>query len=329
MRAGLACALALWLGGCATDPAWERRVVSIEATLARAEEAGAMRCAPRELALGRAHLGFATFERERGQRARADEHLAIAEPNAGAALYLSPPARCADPALLAEQPAPGDSVSVTDPEPATDPDVEGDPPADDDAGTHQDPDPTAPPDAETPPDPVDAPDLTREPEPSPDPVVTPGSDLDADGVPDSADECPRAAGESGAACPGSYEGLVVRSERILLLRPLLLDADGVPAEATRPLLRALARALRDRPAMRIEIGAHTDSEGTELENLAESQRRAERLRDLLVGEGADPERIRARGYGEELPLESNSTEEGRAANRRVEIRRTEAGDGAL
>ncbi|MBK8589349.1 MAG: hypothetical protein IPN77_09470 [Sandaracinaceae bacterium] len=38
----------------------------------------------------------------------------------------------------------------------------------------------------------------------------------------------------------------------MLLRPLLLDTDGAPAEPTRPLLRALARALRDRPAMRIE-----------------------------------------------------------------------------
>jgi OOP family OmpA-OmpF porin len=307
MRALLACAVALWLGGCAADPGWERRVVSIEATLARAEEAGAMRCAPRELALGRAHLGFATFERERGQRARAEEHLAIAEPNAGAALYLSPEARCSDQALL---------VAV-DPEPLTDP-----APAGHDAGHGV----VAPPRDPEPAEPLDT---ASAPEPSADPVVAPAPDHDADGVPDSADECPRAAGEAGAACPGGYEGLVVRSERILLLRPLLLDADGAPEEATRPLLRALVRALRDRPAMRIEIGAHTDSEGTELENLAESQRRAERLRDLLVAEGADPERIRARGYGEELPLESNSTEEGRATNRRVEIRRTEAGDGAL
>ena len=55
----------------------------------------------------------------------------------------------------------------------------------------------------------------------------------------------------------------------------------------------------------------------------------ERLRELLIAEGVDPERVRARGYGEELPLESNSTEEGRAANRRIEIRRIEAGDGNL
>ncbi len=315
MRALLTCAVALWLSGCAADPSWERRFVSIEGTLARAEEAGAMRCAPRELALGRAHLGFATFERERGQRARAEEHLAIAEPNAGAALYLSPAARCSGHPPLEEEPASSESEAPIDTAPLTDAAPGGDDPGDHDV---------------TPPrDPSETPDSTSTPDPSGDVPLTPAPDHDADGVPDSADECPRAAGQAGAACPGSYEGLVVRSERIVLLRPLLLDTDGAPAEPTRPLLRALARALRDRPAMRIEIGAHTDSEGTELENLAESQRRAERLRELVVAEGADPDRISARGYGEELPLESNSTEEGRAANRRVEVRRTEGGDGAL
>ena len=315
MRALLTCAVALWLSGCAADPSWERRFVSIEGTLARAEEAGAMRCAPRELALGRAHLGFATFERERGQRARAEEHLAIAEPNAGAALYLSPAARCSGHPPLEEEPASSESEAPIDTAPLTDAAPGGDDPGDPDAAPLLDP--------------VGTPDPTSAPDPSGDVPLTPAPDHDADGVPDSADECPRAAGQAGAACPGSYEGLVVRSERIVLLRPLLLDTDGAPAEPTRPLLRALARALRDRPAMRIEIGAHTDREGTELENLAESQRRAERLRELVVAEGADPDRISARGYGEELPLESNSTEEGRAANRRVEVRRTEGGDGAL
>ena len=81
--------------------------------------------------------------------------------------------------------------------------------------------------------------------------------------------------------------------------------------------------------MIIEVGAHTDAEGSELENLAESQRRAERTRDLLVAAGASPLRVRARGYGEELPIESNSTAEGRAANRRLELRRVEAGSGGL
>lgn len=308
MRASLSCTTLLLLGACASDPAWDSRVASIEATLARAEASGAMRCAPRELALSRAHLGFAAFERERGHRSRAEEHLAIAEPNASAAAFLSPVARCSDNPPVGEAPDLGerlahepitDTVDLAEVTPPTDPIV--------DPGT----------------------DATDTEPTEPEPAVVAAPDQDGDGVPDATDECPRAAGEAGAACPGSYEGLVVRSERILLLRPLVLDADDAPTEATRLLLRSLARALRDRPAMRIEIGAHTDSDGTELENLAVSQRRAERMRELVIAEGVDAERVRARGYGEELPLESNSTEEGRAANRRIEIRRIEAGDGGL
>ena len=158
MRALLTCAVALWLSGCAADPSWERRFVSIEGTLARAEEAGAMRCAPRELALGRAHLGFATFERERGQRARAEEHLAIAEPNAGAALYLSPAARCSGHPPLEEEPASSESQAPIDTAPLTDAAPGGDDPGDHDV---------------TPPrDPSETPDSTSTPDPSGDVLLT-------------------------------------------------------------------------------------------------------------------------------------------------------------
>ena len=77
MRGALIALTASCLAACMADPGWARRVGSIEATLAAAESAGAMRCAPRELALGRAHLAFAVLERERGHRSRADEHLAV------------------------------------------------------------------------------------------------------------------------------------------------------------------------------------------------------------------------------------------------------------
>ena len=112
MRASLSCTTLLLLGACASDPAWDSRVASIEATLARAEASGAMRCAPRELALSRAHLGFAAFERERGHRSRAEEHLAIAEPNASAAAFLSPVARCSDiaPSRVRRRSPPGESA---------------------------------------------------------------------------------------------------------------------------------------------------------------------------------------------------------------------------
>lgn len=337
MRGALIALTASCLAACMADPGWARRVGSIEATLAAAESAGAMRCAPRELALGRAHLAFAVLERERGHRSRADEHLAVAEPNADAAVYLSPAQRCSDhPIQEPTDDAPASSGALDDP-PAGGSDGSSPPPSGEPQSEEGAPDPlpqqaqqgagtseVAPEDGlggEGAPGTLDGP-----PGPS---VPAPLPDQDLDGVPDASDECPAVRGEGGAACPESYGGLVVREDRLMLLRPIVLDADGVPDERTLSLLRSVVQALADRPRMIIEVGAHTDAEGSELENLAESQRRAERTRDLLVAAGASPLRVRARGYGEELPIESNSTAEGRAANRRLELRRVEAGSGGL
>lgn len=62
------------------------------------EAQGAMRCAPRELALARSHFEFAELERDRGALTRAREHLGIADENVRAAAELSPSDRCSNPA---------------------------------------------------------------------------------------------------------------------------------------------------------------------------------------------------------------------------------------
>ena len=77
--------------------------------------------------------------------------------------------------------------------------------------------------------------------------------------------------------------------------------------------------LEDNPTMVIEIGGHTDNVGSEELNLKLSQSRAEAVRDYMVLAGIDETRIRSKGYGESVPIEDNSTEEGRAANRRTEF----------
>ena len=77
--------------------------------------------------------------------------------------------------------------------------------------------------------------------------------------------------------------------------------------------------LEDNPTMVIEIGGHTDNVGSDELNLKLSQSRAEAVRDYMVLAGIDEMRIRSKGYGESVPIEDNSTEEGRAANRRTEF----------
>jgi len=71
----------------------------------------------------------------------------------------------------------------------------------------------------------------------------------------------------------------------------------------------------------IEVGGHCDSDGSDAYNLKLSDRRAKAVRDYLVKMGVPATRMTARGYGESQPVEDNATKEGRAANRRVELKR--------
>ena len=70
----------------------------------------------------------------------------------------------------------------------------------------------------------------------------------------------------------------------------------------------------------IEISGHTDSEGAEKYNQKLSEGRAQSVVDYLVENGIDANRLIAKGYGEERPIETNMTDKGMAKNRRVEFR---------
>ncbi|MDO8368429.1 MAG: OmpA family protein [Saprospiraceae bacterium] len=70
----------------------------------------------------------------------------------------------------------------------------------------------------------------------------------------------------------------------------------------------------------IEIGGHTDNVGSEQSNLQLSTRRAQAVRDFLVAQGYSAEKISFKGYGSSVPISENDTEDGRAKNRRVEIK---------
>jgi len=80
---------------CSATARLDQHVGSIEQMVLDAEEAGAMHCAPRQLAVARSHLAFAQIEREQGFISKADRHLEVADEHARAARILSPAARCA------------------------------------------------------------------------------------------------------------------------------------------------------------------------------------------------------------------------------------------
>jgi hypothetical protein len=104
-RWGLALAVALL--GCASAPAVQGRISALRESLDQADRNGARRCAPRELALGRAHAEFADRELAEGHMSRAEDHLLVSDANARAAMTLSPPDRCAPRAVVVAT-GPGD-----------------------------------------------------------------------------------------------------------------------------------------------------------------------------------------------------------------------------
>src|SRR5687767_6715790 len=92
--AGLAAAS---VAGCARSARLDTRVAQLGGALAEAEAHGAMRCAPRELAIAQSQLEFARLEREQGDAASALAHLDIGDENVRAAQLLSTSGRCEDP----------------------------------------------------------------------------------------------------------------------------------------------------------------------------------------------------------------------------------------
>ena len=84
-------------------------------------------------------------------------------------------------------------------------------------------------------------------------------------------------------------------------------------------LRAVARNLMDYPNSRIQVIGHTDDTGTNAYNQDLSQRRAQSVAAILRQEGVPKKRVSAIGRGEDQPIADNSTVQGRAQNRRVEI----------
>ena len=99
------------------------------------------------------------------------------------------------------------------------------------------------------------------------------------------------------------------------------DRDAITPESD-PTLLLVAELLKKNPRLKVICLAHTDSVGTAEYNLDLSERRARSVKSFLVKAGVPPPSIRFRGMGYERPLADNSTDEGRAINRRVEFRVT-------
>ncbi|HEX7034369.1 MAG TPA: OmpA family protein [Pseudomonadales bacterium] len=86
-----------------------------------------------------------------------------------------------------------------------------------------------------------------------------------------------------------------------------------------PVLNSVAKVAKEFNRTLIDVAGHTDSTGTVAYNMDLSRRRAQSVAQYLRNQGVDPARLYAEGYGPHYPIADNSTPEGRAENRRVEI----------
>lgn len=87
-------------------------------------------------------------------------------------------------------------------------------------------------------------------------------------------------------------------------------------------LKNIAEIMKAYPKVALKIGGYTDNVGKPADNLALSQKRAANTMQELVKLGADAKRLEAEGYGDKFPVADNATEEGRAKNRRIDLRVT-------
>lgn len=126
-------------------------------------------------------------------------------------------------------------------------------------------------------------------------------------------------GAGGQVCRACLQP--VRKGRTLVLKGIFFDVDdyGIKPESYPELLQ-LAEFLRLNPDVKIEISGHTDNTGTDKHNYQLSENRAFEVYKYLFLNHIDKTRMSYRGYGKDRPLVPNDTEEGRAKNRRTEIR---------
>lgn len=157
--------------------------------------------------------------------------------------------------------------------------------------------------------PPPAPPAPTPPPPPPPPAPT---DNDQDGVLDNVDRClDTPAGVAVDAYGCTRQGSITLEGVGFELNSANLT------QASQSVLDVVAADLKKYPRLSIELQGHTDSSGSDRYNLELSQKRADSVRNYLLAQGIASSQLTAKGYGESQPVADNTTNEGRAANRRV------------
>jgi OmpA-OmpF porin, OOP family len=331
LRAVLLLLLVALSTACAEGPALHGKIIGLTKTVDDAEKNGAMKCAPRELAVARANLEFAEIDLGQGFMSEAKAHIAKAEPNAQAAFQNSPADRCTarefvEVATKVDKDTDGDGIKdsrdqcILEPE-----DVDGY--LDDDGCPDPDNDADGIPDTadKCPLQPEDF-DGWQDDDGCPDP------DNDADQVADVDDWCPNTPGVPNGdkpGCPKKNSLIVVTEKEIRITQQIQFEFNKavIKPGISFKILDEVVGVLNDNPKISLEVQGHTDNVGSDAYNSKLSQSRADSVKAYLVSHGVAPSRLVSKGYGFHQPLVPNDTAANRALNRRVQFIRTEAGAG--
>jgi len=113
----------------------------------------------------------------------------------------------------------------------------------------------------------------------------------------------------------------VRENQVLVMNNVFFETNqyGLKPESFAE-LNSLVSLLKANQTITVEIGGHTDNTGLEDNNMVLSENRALAVKDYLISNGIRPERLSAKGFGSAYPVATNHTDEGRALNRRTEVR---------
>jgi outer membrane protein OmpA-like peptidoglycan-associated protein len=146
-------------------------------------------------------------------------------------------------------------------------------------------------------------------------------DRDGDTVMDKDDKCPDIVGLPRLqGCP---EPEITKEEEAILEKASHVQfntASAILLLSAYPILNEVAELMKKHPKGYLSIEAHTDSDGDAKLNEKLSHERADAVKAYLIGHGISPDRINTAGHGEEKPIADNNTAEGRAKNRRVEMK---------
>jgi OmpA-OmpF porin, OOP family len=329
IRAALLLLVVVLSTACAEGPALRGKIAGLTKTVDDAEKNGAMKCAPRELAVARSNLEFAEIDLDQGFVSTAKAHLAKAEPNAQAAFQMSPADRCSarefvEVAQKVDKDTDGDTIvdskdqCILEPE-----DMDG---YLDDDGC---PDPDN--DSDTIPDTADK--CPMQPEDFDgfqDEDGCPDPDNDADQVADVDDFCPNTPGVPNGdkpGCPKKNSLIVVTEKEIRITQQIQFEFNKavIKPGISFKILDEVVGVLNDNPKISLELQGHTDNVGGDAYNMKLSQSRADAVKAYLVSHGIGPTRLVSKGYGFHQPLVPNDTASNRTLNRRVQFIRTEGG----